>query len=179
MTSREEALRALEKEMQADGGRVEYYTGRLSAILATASEQAPVSDEYGWVDGPPHRILSKEEGEWFIAETTYGDRVVLKGLPEEYTYDFTTADGTYWKREFIKRWRQFPDSEYKPLGEPSPAHTSEARDAARYQWMRRGLANTKLLPDGVADLFANALDQNDATKFDAAIDAAMRQEAGK
>ena len=60
----------------------------------------------------------------------------------------------------------------------SPAHTSEARDAARYRWMRRGLANTKLLPDGVADLFANALDQNDATKFDAAIDAAMRQEAG-
>jgi hypothetical protein len=62
-----------------------------------------------WRDGaPPHPW----EKEWFIAETTYGDRVVLKALPEEYTYDFKTADDTYIKRDKIKRWMQFPDSFY-------------------------------------------------------------------
>lgn len=194
MTARDEALRALEKvsaEMRArrvNHGKSESPTlvawanqidVALAAILATASEQAPVAssaaeefefyvqaeiarapaplrelgdflgdvlDEdrfatanrlllqlatsyYEWIDGTPPRLLSKEEGEWFIAETTHGDRVVIKGLPEEYSYDFATADGTYYKREFIKRWRQFPDSDYKSLGEPSHAHTSEARDA--------------------------------------------------
>ena len=62
-----------------------------------------------WRDGPPPKPWSEE---WFIALTIYGGRVVLRALPEEYTYDFTTADDTYMMAKNIKRWMQFPDSEY-------------------------------------------------------------------
>ena len=37
--------------------------------------------------------------EWFIAKTVDGERVVLRPLPEEHTYDYTTADGTYFKAD--------------------------------------------------------------------------------
>ena len=51
-----------------------------------------------WREGyPPHPY----DKEWFIAVTTFGDRVVLRALPEEYTYDFKTADDTYIKRDKI------------------------------------------------------------------------------
>ena len=62
-----------------------------------------------WVDGVPTKHHAKE---WFIAETTFGDRVVLTALPEEYAYDFKTADETYMKADRIKRWMPFPDSQY-------------------------------------------------------------------
>ena len=62
-----------------------------------------------WRDGPPPKPWSEE---WFIAITTYGDRVVLRALPEEYTYDFKTADETHIKADRIKKWMQFPDSEF-------------------------------------------------------------------
>lgn len=64
-----------------------------------------------WIDGHPTKHWADE---WFIAETTYGDRVVLRSLPEEWAYDFKTADDTYIKADRIKRWMQFPDSEFKP-----------------------------------------------------------------
>ena len=63
-----------------------------------------------WIDGFPPKPWS---GEWFIAETTYGDRVVLRALPDEYSHDFTTADHTYLMADLVARWMQFPDSEYK------------------------------------------------------------------
>lgn len=62
-----------------------------------------------WRDGPPPKPWS---GEWFIALTTYGDRVVLTALPEEWTYDFKTADETYIMASKVAKWMQFPDSEY-------------------------------------------------------------------
>ena len=62
-----------------------------------------------WREGAPSKPWSLE---WFIAVTTYGDRVVLRALPDEWTYDFTTADETYIKSEKIKKWMQFPDSEF-------------------------------------------------------------------
>lgn len=62
-----------------------------------------------WNSGPPPKPWADE---WFIAETVYGDRVVLRALPEEYTYDFKTADDTYIKSEKIRRWMQFPDSAF-------------------------------------------------------------------
>lgn len=64
-----------------------------------------------WRNGAPPKPWSDE---WFIAETTYGDRVVLRSLPEDWTYDFKTADDTYIKADKIKRWMQFPDSHYIP-----------------------------------------------------------------
>lgn len=69
-----------------------------------------------WRDGAPPKPWCDE---WFIAETTYGDRVVLRSLPEEWSYDFKTADDTYIKADRIKRWMQFPDSEFStPPAEP-------------------------------------------------------------
>jgi len=72
-----------------------------------------------WIDGAPDKPWSEE---WFIAITEWGDRVVLIALPNEYSYDFKTADETYIKREKIRRWMPFPDSEYvdprMPLPEP-------------------------------------------------------------
>ena len=67
---------------------------------------------FQWHDGIPNSFRASE---WFIAETTYGDRVVLKALPEGYSYDFKTADETFIKKDKIKRWMQFPDSEYLPI----------------------------------------------------------------
>jgi hypothetical protein len=73
-----------------------------------------------WREGAPPHPWDKE---WFIALTTYGDRVVLRALPEDYTYDFKTADDTYIKRDKIAKWMQFPDSEYVA---PTSALASEA-----------------------------------------------------
>jgi hypothetical protein len=61
-----------------------------------------------WRDGPPP---FPQDQEWFIAETKHG-KAVLRALPDEHTYDYTTADHTYIIRANIKRWAQFPDSEY-------------------------------------------------------------------
>jgi hypothetical protein len=88
-----------------------------SQPASSGSEAKPV-----WQDGIPPKPWS---GEWFIAETTFGDRVVLRSLPEEYTYDFQTADETYIKADRIKRWMQFPDSAYLFPGEAPPSPAAE------------------------------------------------------
>lgn len=62
-----------------------------------------------WHDGEPPKPWRNE---WFIAETTHRDRVVLKALPDEWTYDYKTADETYIMAKNIKRWMQFPDSQF-------------------------------------------------------------------
>lgn len=62
-----------------------------------------------WREGePPHPWNS----EWFLARMRQGGIVVLRPLPEEYTYDYTTADGTYVKRESIVQWAQLSISSY-------------------------------------------------------------------
>lgn len=79
---------------------------------AESGEVEPVTEDalvLEWRNGAPPKPWSEE---WFIAQTTYGDRVVLRALPEEYSYDFKTADETYIKRDKIAKWMQFPDSEY-------------------------------------------------------------------
>ncbi len=73
-----------------------------------------------WFDGEPDKIRRRE---WFIATLDDGVRVVLRSLPEELSYDYKTADETYYKANRIKRWMQFPDSEFiapeatKPVGD--------------------------------------------------------------
>lgn len=62
-----------------------------------------------WRDGIPPKPWRDE---WFIAEKVDGERVCLISLPEGWSYDFRTADDTYIAKERIKRWMQFPDSEY-------------------------------------------------------------------
>ena len=81
-------------------------------------ERAILAPAPSWQAGAPPKPYSKE---WFIAETTYGDRVVLVALPEDYTYDFKTADETHIKADKIKRWMQFPDSQFLfPNEQPAP-----------------------------------------------------------
>jgi hypothetical protein len=75
-----------------------------------------------WHTGAPPKPWSEE---WFIAETIYGDRVVLRSLPDEWTYDFKTADETYIKADRIKRWMQFFDSSYVAYVPPPPPVAGE------------------------------------------------------
>lgn len=84
----------------------------LTAYDSAVAQDAPDTPTPDWREGEPPHPWNKE---WFIAITIYGDRVVLRALPEEYAYDYTTADGTYIKAEKIKKWMQFPDSEFKPF----------------------------------------------------------------
>ena len=69
------------------------------------------AEPFVWHEGyPPF----PQDQEWFIAVTKYGDRVVLRALPEDYLYDYKTADETYMKKENVVQWAQFPDCEYLP-----------------------------------------------------------------
>ena len=80
---------------------------RTCPACVAETEQEP----FGWVKGYPKSFYAEE---WFIAVKANGDRVVLKALPENYSYDFTTTDGTYMKKENVKFWMQLPDSQYLP-----------------------------------------------------------------
>lgn len=80
---------------------------------APPAQESAVPDV--WIEGYPNHTYASE---WFIAHTIYNDRVVLRALPEEYSYDFTTADGTYMQKENVKRWMQFPDSDF--IAAPQP-----------------------------------------------------------
>lgn len=92
------------------------------AYLATLRASRAQAGGVVWHEGcPPHPY----DKEWFIAQTAYDDRVVLIALPEENSFDYKTADETYIKREKIKRWMQFPDSEYKDYA-AAPAAQGEA-----------------------------------------------------
>lgn len=86
--------------------------------LRVAAPAAPVA--LTWYEGPPPFPQGQE---WFIAETIYGDRVVLRSLNEgrepKHTYDFKTADETYMMARNVKRWMQFPDCEFIPPEAPS------------------------------------------------------------
>lgn len=62
-----------------------------------------------WQDGAPQ---NKWFAEWFIAKLDNGQKVVLKRLSEENSYDFTTADETYYKEFRIAKWMNFPESEF-------------------------------------------------------------------
>lgn len=71
----------------------------------TANTEAPLQ----WHEGePPHPF----KNEWFIAKLTGGERAVLRALPKEYSYDYTTADETYYSAARVAGWMQFPDSEF-------------------------------------------------------------------
>lgn len=93
----------------------------------------PSSQGRAWRDGVPPKPWSSE---WFIAETTFGDRVVLRELPDEFTYDFKTADETYIKADKIKRWMQFPDSNLIAPGSTTARDRVEALTAALHSVKR-------------------------------------------
>lgn len=100
-----------------------------AAMLQSLSDREKAKPVEGaWIDGAPGKPWSDE---LFIAQTTFGEKVALIALPEEFVYDFKTADDTYLKRDVIKCWMQFPDTQYVS---PLTAQLSTAiqeRDAAR------------------------------------------------
>lgn len=106
-------------EFNAEGDFAGEVLSLLSKCQVASPKKPTVAEVSGWHPGTPP---SPWKNEWFIAETTWGDRVVLTALPEEYTYDFKTADETYIKADKIKRWMRFPDSEFvEPAGRAKEA----------------------------------------------------------
>ena len=83
----------------------------LKELNTKLKQQLEEKDNKIWHKGHPNHVYGSE---WFIAITVWGDKVVLKELPEEYSYDYTTADETYIKRDKIKKWMQFPNSNFIP-----------------------------------------------------------------
>ncbi len=81
-----------------------------------------------WHKGVPSKCYGEE---WFIACLDNGDRVVLRSLPEVFAYDYTTADETYYKKERIAKWMQFPDSNFVNYEPPPTPHLPESGNATR------------------------------------------------
>lgn len=75
--------------------------------LVKVTEQFKTVTDGTWNDGVPNKIYAEE---WFIAVLDNGDKVVLRSLPEESSYAFTTADATYYRSDKVKKWMQFPTS---------------------------------------------------------------------
>jgi hypothetical protein len=71
-------------------------------------EAAEIVGKESWHLGVPSK---REAKTWFIAKLDDGQRVVLRSLPEEFSYDYTTADETYYKAFRIKAWMPFWDGE--------------------------------------------------------------------
>lgn len=94
---------------------------RVWLYACKAELEKGAAEPVAWLAGVPSKPWADE---WFIALTTFGDKVVLRSLPEDYGYDFKTADDTYIKADKIKCWMQFPDSEYTRSNLP-PAEQEE------------------------------------------------------
>lgn len=109
---------ALQPEVEED--RIERLRATIAAVHAPApaSVVLPETAAGVWHEGSPPNPW---DSEWFLAKMAQGAFVVLRPLPEEYTYDFTTADGTYVMRKSIERWAQLSGSEYKA---PSSTETA-------------------------------------------------------
>lgn len=73
-------------------------------------EALELASKERWQKGCPDKILGQD---WFIAMLDNNQRVVLRSLPEEFSYDYTTADDTYYKSNRIKKWMQFLDGTFK------------------------------------------------------------------
>lgn len=96
------------------------------ALAAEAKFAAAERDAARWHDGATPKPF---DSEWFIAELKSGDRTVLRALPEEYAYDYKTADESYIKRGLIVRWMQFPDSQFVPFAAMAPRSDVEGEQS--------------------------------------------------
>ena len=62
-----------------------------------------------WTSGIPKGFAADE---WFLAKLSSGRVAALKALPEEWSYDYTTADETYFKADCVKKWMPLPKSQF-------------------------------------------------------------------
>lgn len=89
-----------------------------------------------WIDGSPP---APWDDEWFLAATISGNKIVLKPLPQEYAYDFATADGTYMMRASVRKWAQLSTSQYVPCDESSAAEVDEELEMDKAWGEKNGL----------------------------------------
>lgn len=83
-------------------------------LVQVAAENAGLinSSIFTLQDGrPPYGFYASE---WFIAKLKNGEYAALKALPEEYSHDYRTNDGTYYTKDWVVGWMQTPDTEYRP-----------------------------------------------------------------
>ena len=69
------------------------------------------SSSHALQSGEPPKTYREE---WFIARVKGHGFAVLRSLPEEYSYDYTTLDATYFRKDLILEWMQLPNSEFLP-----------------------------------------------------------------
>jgi len=88
---------------------------QLRAELAALKAQEPVAAVGMWSEGrPPHPYGN----EWFVARLKDGRKSILRALDEDHSYDYTTADESYLKADWVIGWAQFSDSCYLPYDAP-------------------------------------------------------------
>lgn len=145
--------------------------------VGPVSVRAPAAPQTWYSGSPPF----PQDQEWFIAETTFGDRVVLRSLDvgreRKGNYAFTTADGTYLKAELVKRWMQFPDCMYLPPTAPADVMA----DAKRIDWLCNQFVTVRIpLRYGSKECFMGSPDDDDGEyvpwDIRKAIDAARAKE---
>lgn len=83
------------------------------AYQQLAEENAALRNSSSHVlqSGEPPKTYREE---WFIARVKGRGFAVLRSLPEEYSYDYTTLDATYFRKDLILEWMQLPNSEFLP-----------------------------------------------------------------
>jgi len=126
-------MKALEKMQEAlvtgsDAVRVPIYAGKALALDAEVRALRIDNERLvkaPWHEGYPTKFYAEE---WFIARLDNGDKVVLRALPEEWSYDFKTADDTYYKKDRVVKWMQFPESQYLP---PTPPALDQGQAKAK------------------------------------------------
>ena len=114
----EQKLAESQREFRAADATIENLQMQLNAEreakLALAAENAGLKNSSACTlqDGrPPHGFYASE---WFIAKLKNGEYAALKALPEEYSHDYRTNDGTYYTKDWVVGWMQTPDTEYLP-----------------------------------------------------------------
>lgn len=108
LVSEVEKLRAERDRLAADN------SGLKEQMRALAADNSALinSSVCTLQDGRPlHGFYASE---WFIARLKNGEYAALKALPEEYSYDYRTNDGTYYTKDWVVGWMQTPDTEYRP-----------------------------------------------------------------
>lgn len=119
MVRAKRVIAALQKDAKQNDKEV---IARLKASLAD-------KDKMFWKNGFPCKIYANN---WFIAELNNAKRVVLRNSHDEHSHDFKTADAIYYNKKVIKRWMQFPDSEF--LSEQGYKNSLKQQETTPVYW---------------------------------------------
>ncbi|BBV76337.1 hypothetical protein STW0522RAO56_23910 [Raoultella planticola] len=93
---------------------------RDTALTALRAQVQQLAAENAGLRNSSSHVLQRGEppktyrDEWFISRVKGHGFAVLRSLPEEYSYDYTTLDATYFRKDLILEWMQLPNSEFLP-----------------------------------------------------------------